>query len=380
MAIFELKNVSSSSEIEEMQIIYLMADRSGSDTVSSDSEQVKENFSEGQSADSYKAVASECQGIEQKSSKRDKRNVVQKKADSKPSFFNYIKKQIDELRQLGKNGTALNYERALNSFSSFMNGSDISIPCVSKQLVWQYNIYLSGRGLKRNSVSFYMRILRAIYNKAAKQKLTEQNFPFADVYTGIDKTRKRAVDESAIKCLYKLNLQDARLSFARDLFIFSYCAMGMAFVDMAFLKKEQIHDDYIDYTRQKTGQRIRVKLHHQTKALIDKYKDTGSPYVFPIIKSSVRQKAYDEYVKGINEYNKHLKKLEAYLPCNTHLSSYTARHSWATIAHNTHNLPVAVISAGLGHTSEKTTQIYLAEFDNSVIDNANKKITAALEK
>lgn len=380
MAIFELKNISSSSEIKELQITYLMADRNGSATISSDVKHFRENISDRQSADRRKTVSAEYQDIEQKAAKRNKRIVTQKKADSELSFFIYIKKQIDELRKLGKNGTALNYERALNSFSSFMNGYDISIPCVSKQLIWQYNIYLSERGLKRNSVSFYMRILRAIYNKAAKQKLTDQNFPFADVYTGIDKTKKRAVDESAIKCLYKLNLQDARLSFARDLFIFSYCAMGMAFVDMAFLKKEQIHDDYIDYTRQKTGQRIRVKLQHQTKALIDKYKETGSPYVFPIIKSSFRQKAYNEYVKGINEYNKYLKKLEAYLPCNTHLSSYTARHSWATIAHNTHNLPVAVISAGLGHTSEKTTQIYLAEFDNSVIDNANKKITAALEK
>lgn len=380
MAIFELKNISSSSEIKELQITYLMADRNGSATISSDIKHFRENISDRQSADRRKTVSAEYQDIEQKAAKRNKRIVTQEKADSELSFFNYIKKQIDELRKLGKNGTALNYERALNSFSSFMNGSDISIPCVSKQLVWQYNIYLSERGLKRNSVSFYMRILRAIYNKAAKQKLTEQNFPFADVYTGIDKTRKRAVDESAIKCLYKLSLQDEKLSFARDLFIFSYCAMGMAFVDMAFLKKEQIHDDYIDYTRQKTGQRIRVKLQHQTKALIDRYIDPDSLYVFPIIKSDVRQKAYDEYVKGINEYNKHLKKLEAYLPCNTHLSSYTARHSWATIAHNTHNLPVAVISAGLGHTSEKTTQIYLAEFDNSVIDNANKKITAALEK
>lgn len=109
---------------------------------------------------------------------------------------------------------------------------------MTEQLIDSYNAYLIRRGIVRNSVSFYMRILRAVYNKAVRLRLVEQTYPFHNVYTGVDRTRKRAVDEQLISQLHKLKLSaGSPLALARDPLHFSYCTRGMAFVDVAYLKK-----------------------------------------------------------------------------------------------------------------------------------------------
>ena len=203
-----------------------------------------------------------------------------------------------------------------------------------------------------------------------------------NVYTGIDKTRKRAVDEKLIATLFKLELaKNSSLELARDIFIFSFCTRGMAFVDIAYLKKSNIQDGMIHYARHKTGQLLSIKIEPNIADIINRYRlnKNDSPYVFPIIKSTAPAVAYDEYRKGINLYNRQLKELSKMLSLDSPLSSYTARHSWATAARK-HNAPISVISAGLGHTSEKTTQIYLTSLDNNEIDSINQGIISELYK
>lgn len=302
-----------------------------------------------------------------------------KSTQYRTSFNEYMKREINLLQDANRNGTARNYKRTLSSFSQFLKGNDITINAVNSQLIEEYNIFLIKRGLVRNSISFYMRILRAVYNKAVHNKITIQTFPFQNVYTGIDKTHKRAIDEMTIAKLFKLKLkQDSQLSLARDMFIFSYCTRGMAFVDMAYLKKSNIQNGMICYSRRKTGQLLCIKIEKQINEIICKYSKMNSKYVFPIIQSDEPNKAYKEYEKSINEYNNNLKKLSVMLPEECKLTSYTARHSWATTARN-HNIPVSIISAGLGHTTEKTTRIYLATLENSIIDDANKQIIDLLD-
>lgn len=302
-----------------------------------------------------------------------------KSTQYRTSFNEYMKREINLLQDANRNGTARNYKRTLSSLSQFLKGNDITINAVNSQLIEEYNIFLIKRGLVRNSISFYMRILRAVYNKAVHNKITIQTFPFQNVYTGIDKTHKRAIDEMTIAKLFKLKLkQDSQLSLARDMFIFSYCTRGMAFVDMAYLKKSNIQNGMICYSRRKTGQLLCIKIEKQINEIICKYSKMNSKYVFPIIQSDEPNKAYKEYEKAINEYNNNLKKLSVMLPEECKLTSYTARHSWATTARN-HNIPVSIISAGLGHTTEKTTRIYLATLENSIIDDANKQIIDLLD-
>ena len=269
-------------------------------------------------------------------------------------------------------------------------------PSVAFPCFWKAGIFLSGcsmsrwlSGMKagsgreaflRNSSSFYMRVLRSVYNKAVTKRLVKQTFPFQNVYTGVDKTRKRAIDEQHILDLCKLSLPAlSPLALARDLFLFSYCTRGMAFVDMAFLCKKNIHNGYICYTRKKTGQQLVIRVEPLIQKIISRYagQTKRSQYLLPIISSEDPVIAFSQYQTALGYYNKLLKRISKILDLDISLSSYTARHSWATAARN-HNVPISVISAGMGHTTEKTTQIYLASLESSVIDQANQSILSAL--
>ena len=298
--------------------------------------------------------------------------------ESRSSVLQFMREQIHHLRCVNRLGTARNYERTLKSFSTFLCNDDLPFSALTERLIDNYNLFLVKRGIVRNSISFYMRILRAVYNKAVRQHLVEQNFPFQHVYTGVDKTRKRAVDERIISRLYKLELPaHSALELARDLFIFSYCARGMAFVDMAYLRKSDLSDGMIRYTRRKTGQRMYIQIEPCIRRIIDRYGGSDLPYIFPIMRDESPERCYKQYEQALNYYNRCLKKLSERLHLSVTLSSYVARHSWATAARQ-HRVPLSVISAGMGHSSERTTQIYLTTLENSVIDAANKAIVARL--
>lgn len=296
-------------------------------------------------------------------------------------FLEYFKSQIDSLAHNEKYGTARNYKRTYKSFATFLNGQDIPFHQFNEELVCAYNDWLTQRGVIRNTSSFYLRVLRAVYNKAIKQKLAPQAYPFRSVYTGVDRTRKRAINESAILRLKHIDLsRSAKLAFARDIFIFSYCTRGMAFIDIAFLRKKDIENNMIYYSRRKTGQRLAIYIEPCMREIIKRYEQetNDSPYVFPIIRTTNKAQSYKQYLTALGCYNKYLKILSAKTGLSTNLSSYCARHSWATAARN-HNIPLSVISAGMGHSSEKTTQIYLDSLENSILDQANRHILASLE-
>lgn len=286
----------------------------------------------------------------------------------------FIEEQIKQLREEHRFGTANNYEKTMRSLESFGRNKKLTFTNFNEQLIADYNTYLISKGLMRNSISFYMRNLRAIYNKAVKQKIVKKKELFSEVYTGIDKTRKRAVDERLITKLYNLKLDNNdSLSFTRDIFIFSYCMRGMSFVDIAYLKKTDISNGVISYCRRKTGQLMNVRIESCMQCIINKYKENTSEYIFPIIKSDDKGEAYKQYRSGINIYNRNLGILSDMIGSGCKLSSYTVRHSWATAARK-HDVPISVISAGMGHSSETTTQIYLKSIEDDVVDRANAEI------
>lgn len=287
---------------------------------------------------------------------------------------------IDELKNDGRWGNARNLQRALNSFSDFLGGLDRPLKQVDERLVMEYEQWLRIRKVSKNSSSFYMRTLRSAYNKVISRNQMEQTFPFRNVYTGVERTRKRAVPEDIMVRLQKLDLtHSAPLAFSRDMFIFSYCTRGMAFVDIAYLKKEDVSGGILSYVRHKTGQCLTVRIEPLIEEIIERYEPFvhNSPYLFPIITSNDPEEAFRQYQTALGYHNRKLKKLGKLTGENLHLSSYTARHSWATVARK-HNVPLSVISAGMGHTSEKTTLIYLDSVENSLIDKANEEILEAL--
>lgn len=304
--------------------------------------------------------------------------VICNRAIRQTFVLDYMRNQIEQLRAAQRLGTAKNYEKTMCSFSEFLGGTRLPLSALSEQVIIDYNAFLVQRGLVRNSVSFYMRVLRAIYNKAVRQKLIKQQHPFVEVYTGIDRTRKRAVPESIVARLNGLELpKDSALALCRDIFIFSYCTRGMAFVDIAYLRKNNLQNGMIHYARRKTGQMLSVRIEPHIQRIIDRYASRDSSYVFPILTSTDVVEAYEQYQVALNTHNRLLGRLSELLGCGCKLTSYTSRHSWATAARN-HNVPISVISQGMGHTSEQTTQIYLAMLENSVIDEANRGIIESL--
>lgn len=297
-------------------------------------------------------------------------------SNSNMSFCSYMQWNIEQLEKRNKLSTAINYRNALKSFSSFIGNKDISFRQINETLISDYNDLLKSKNVVRNTISFYMRILRAVYNKAVKEGLAKQTFPFKNVYTGVDRTRKLAIDEDIIIKLMNLDLEKyPHLAFSRDLFIFSYCTRGMSFIDIAFLKKRDIANDYISYRRKKTGRLLTIRIEPCITNIIRRYSSltVHSEYLFPLIKSSTPEEAHKQYQTALGYHNRKLKKLAEMIGISVSLSSYTPRHTWATVARN-HNIPISVISAGLGHTSEKTTLIYLASLENSVINRANHKL------
>lgn len=292
------------------------------------------------------------------------------------SVLGYIRFEIERMRENGRWGTALNYERTLNSLSKFLAGKDLRLEALTVRLIDAYSTFLTQNGVMKNSISFYMRNLRAIYNRAVRQSLVRQSSPFRNVYTGIAQTRKRALSEQVVSQVCHLDLTDnPQLAFARDLYIFSYCMRGMAFVDMAYLSKDDVYGDKICYVRRKTGRLICVKIEECVSEIIKRYAcmTTGSRYLLPIIKSENRQESYLEYRKAINKYNHALKKISSMLSCPCRLTSYTSRHSWATAAHRQH-VPISLISNALGHSSEQVTRIYLATMNNNEVDCVNQRL------
>lgn len=290
------------------------------------------------------------------------------------SLFSFMQGIIARLKQMGKIRTAENYSCTLKSFMQFRQDKDILLSDIDSDLMQLYEAFLHGKGAVRNTSSFYMRILRAVYNRALEKELVEQRNPFKHVYTGVDKTIKRAVPLSAIKRIKKLDLSlQPKLEYARDLFLFSFYTRGMSFIDMAHLKKKDLQNGFLSYRRRKTEQQLVIKWEKCMQEIIDKYPvDSLNPYLLPVLKYPFldTHKHYRNIMSGIN---RHLKVIAGLAGISIPLSMYCARHSWASAAKGK-NIPISVISEGMGHDSEATTQIYLASLDNSVVDKANSII------
>lgn len=292
------------------------------------------------------------------------------------SFFEFMEEVILQLKRLGKERTAENYITAFNSFKRFRNGNDISLNEIDSDLMTEYEASLKSYGVAMNTVSFYNRILRAVYNRAVEKEMTVQRYPFKHVYTGIDKTVKRAVPLKIIKRIKDLDLSfKSSLDFARDMFLFSFYTRGMSFIDMAYLKKKDLQNGILSYRRRKTGQQLFIKWEKSMQEIIDKYPANENGYLLPIIKTDRNERL--QYRNALRLVNNKLKEISVSIGLQAKLTMYVSRHSWASIA-KSQNIPLSVISAGMGHDSENTTQIYLASLDNSTIDKANDLILKKL--
>ncbi|MCM1139388.1 MAG: site-specific integrase [Muribaculum sp.] len=295
----------------------------------------------------------------------------------KYSLFHYMRDLIVTLKNMGKIRTSETYTAALNSFGKFRDGEDIRIDCLTSEIMEAYEAWHKARGNTPNTISFYTRILRAVYNRALQEAGIDDRKPFRRVYTGIDKTNKRALPLEIIRKIKALDLSGMpTLDYARDMFLMSFYLRGMSFIDMAFLKKTDLRNGSIIYRRRKTGQQLVIGWTELMQRLVDKYPDNPTGYLLPIIRT-VGCNEHCAYRNVGYNINHNLKKIAAMVGVGIPVTMYVARHSWASAA-KAKGIPLSVISEGMGHDSEATTRIYLASLDTTVVDSANDLILSSL--
>ncbi|MBO8433088.1 MAG: site-specific integrase, partial [Bacteroidetes bacterium] len=363
----------------------------------------------------------------------------------------------EEARSEGRQRRAEIWRTTSNSFSRFLGGKDIGFCQMKGRLIQRYENYLLTGGLCPNTTSFYLRNLRSAYSKAVKAKLCpapRQN-PFAEVYTGVAKTRKRAVCADTLRAIRKLDLDERPdLDYARNLFLLSFYTRGMAFADMAGLRRSDLKEGILCYVRRKTGRPLFVHWEGRMQEAVEALwrnaeamgqergakpfrRDAGVPdgrlpalgkgagtaqsiacaegwddkealacskkrdavwnkerrrkrnrkesescgrarfdqgegYLLPIIRDG-ESHARSSYRNVQYKVNQCLKEIGRMLGLKTPLTMYVARHSWASLA-KSREVPLSVISDGLGHASERVTRIYLASLDMNAVDEANRMI------
>lgn len=283
--------------------------------------------------------------------------------------------QIERMKEEGRLRTAETYQATLNSFTRYLDGKELSIDRLDNDTMQGYEAWLRHEGLTLNTISFYIKRLRASYNKGLRKRLFANRHPFDEVFTGRVETRKRALPMSLMKKIMRYQPHDDHEQMARDLFLFSFMTHGMSFVDIALLRKKDLKDGHLIYNRKKTGQQLEIELTKEIMDIVSRH-PSHNDYLLPIIKKQGdNERNQLRYVQlWVNES---LKQIGRKLSPTLHLTMYCARHSWATIAREM-NVPMGVISRGLGHTSEKTTMIYLRSIDTGVVSRANKAIIRAL--
>ena len=293
------------------------------------------------------------------------------------SFSRFICELSRHYIDLGQVSTGDGYLSAHNSFMRFTENHDVPLDGIDSSLIQHYESWLLHvANVQHNTSSFYMRKLRSAYNIAVEMGLTPQRNPFRKVYTGKAKTAKRAISVETIRLLKRLDLKESpNEELARDLFLFSFYTRGMSFIDMAYLKEENIHDGYITYRRHKTGQTLSIKWESCMEEIVNKHNSKSDKYLLPIITSNNDSRG--EYKRMQYKINYALRCLSGKNNIKPSITMYVARHSWASIA-KSHNIPIQVISEGMGHDSERTTLIYLSSINASEVDKANFKILQAI--
>ena len=299
----------------------------------------------------------------------------------------FMKQVADGLQMEGNFGTAHVYRSSLNAIIAYHGKGDFTFNEVTPEWIKGFEIHLRGRGCSWNTVSAYLRTFRAVYNRAVDCRgAVYVPHLFRSVYTGTRADRKRALDTEDIQKVFtKLPQSPAVTSDirrAQELFVLMFLLRGLPFVDLAYLRKSDLRDNVITYRRRKTGRPLSVTLTSEAMAILKRYmdRDSSSPYLFPLLNSREGTKeAYHEYQLALRNFNRQLMLLGEMLGLGDKLSSYTARHTWATTAYYCEIHP-GVISEAMGHSSITVTETYLKPFRNKKIDEANKKVVGFIKR
>lgn len=299
------------------------------------------------------------------------------------NFYEFSNRLITEMIELNQTGNALVYRVALNRFISYCGNNKIGFKEIDYNLLNGFKRNLQLNGIKQNTISNYLRTIKAIYNKAIKAKIIDRSFyPFYDISVKQEKTSNRAISMDQIKDFVSYKLVGNTSEWhARNYFMISFLLIGASFTDLAYLKTDNIKAGRVIFKRRKTHKQYSIKLLPETSELFSYYQNSNSKYLLPILPSNVKEdsieakKLISQWIKTTNKY---LKRIGTEVGLDSPLTSYVARHTWATTAKRL-GYSNELIAEAMGHEyGNRTTAIYLDSFDQDVIDEMNKSVFSSI--
>ena len=296
----------------------------------------------------------------------------------------YFRRTIAQLESVGKIGSTSKHKVTFSLLQQFRS-TNIRFDEITVGYLRDFELFLMKKGNKSNSIATKFSVLKAVYNKALAEGIfTTPHSPFLQFKIGRlwTATRKRAIRKEEVQRLMQAEIPtdgSAYLDFARDIFLFSYLSAGINFKDIATLRYCDMDEERIYYARHKTSKEMTCHLSEQSKAIIGKYAKSDhadEDYIFPILDRRIHkteQQIYDRVRKVLKHVNKALHEWSRLLGLKIELTTYGARHTFATVLKRA-GVNIAIISESLGHSDLSTTQIYLDSFENSQIDAAMQNL------
>lgn len=304
-------------------------------------------------------------------------------------LVSYMKIVIESLKDDKKHPAVHTYTATMNSFSAFstekMPGMSLE-EVFTKGILKEYQDWLREKDAKWNTVSTYMRTLKAVHNRlVANKRMSYEPTLFDDVYTKVESQTKRSLSEEQMQTLLRTDFEtlpeDVQCALAYFLLMFLF--RGMPFIDLAYLRKQDVKESTIVYCRHKTGRQMTLRIPKEATDLFESFcnKNTNSGYLFPILDEDIKndKELYQYYLDALRKFNRKLEKIAGLLLPGVKLSSYTSRHTWATLAFHA-GIPIGIISKALGHSSIKVTETYLKPFENEKVNTANDELILSIMK
>ena len=306
----------------------------------------------------------------------EKRKAAQQSLTVQSLFSEYI----EQLKQENRIGYALSVKQVFNSLKEFTKGKNLYFSDITNNWLKRYEIWQRNKNLAENTIGIRFRTLRMIYNLAIERKIVSaEDYPFRTYKVSKlhQETAKRSITKEEIHKIidYKVSPKKFYKRLALDLFTFSYFMGGINFVDMAYLTEKNVLNNRLIYNRRKTSKLINLPMQERAIVVLKEYEKKNSPYLFPILttKHKTEQQRLNRLHKVITKVNKALKAIGEELHIPIKLTTYVARHSYATVLKRA-GVATSIICESLGHSSEKVTQIYLDGFENSQIDKAMENL------
>ena len=304
-----------------------------------------------------------------------------KKHVQKISVLKFFDTFIERMKSANRLGNARSYKDARNAVSKFREGKDFNFSDLDLSFLNRFEEFLLGRGVTEISISAYMRSIRGIYNRAIEEGCAKKdNYPFTKYKISKlnTKTQKRAITREQIQKIIDLPLEPETLIWhSKNYFLFSYYNMGINLIDIGYLKNSNIENGRLKYNRMKTGKEYNVKMLPPALDILNYYlANQVSDHIFPILNSTkhIAPQQQEDRIRKVNkQVNKNLKEIGKICEIEVKLTTYVARHSWATVLKKS-GVSTSLISEAMKHDTEKTTQIYLDSFANDIIDEANEKL------